>query len=99
MHIDVRRQLAKMFRYLGMSTVCDATFVVFLLSWFVTRHVLFLLAIKATWEAWYVVPRIWDPSRGHFMTKEIYIGFFTMLVVLQVRVICEAPVTLSSYRH
>ncbi|KAI0663260.1 longevity assurance proteins LAG1/LAC1 [Cubamyces menziesii] len=81
---DIFLPLAKMFRYLGMSTVCDATFVVFLLSWFVTRHVLFLLAIKATWEAWYVVPRIWDPSRGHFMTKEIYIGFFTMLVVLQV---------------
>ena len=78
------RQLAKMFRYLGMSKLCDATFVVFLLSWLITRHFLFLLVIKATWETKYVIPRVWDPSRGHFMTKEIYIGFFAMLVALQV---------------
>ncbi|KAL7282270.1 hypothetical protein ACG7TL_003740 [Trametes sanguinea] len=81
---DIFLPLAKMFRYLGMSTLCDATFVTFLLSWFVTRHVLFLLAIKTTWEAWYVVPRIWDPARGHFMTKETYFGFFAMLVALQI---------------
>ncbi|KAJ2990738.1 hypothetical protein NUW54_g8384 [Trametes sanguinea] len=42
------------------------------------------LAHTTTWEAWYVVPRIWDPSRGHFMTKEIYFGFFAMLVALQI---------------
>ncbi|KAI0353473.1 longevity assurance proteins LAG1/LAC1 [Trametes cingulata] len=81
---DIFLPLAKMFKYLGMATLCDVTFVVFLLSWFITRHVLFLLAIKATWESWYVVPRIWDPSRGHYMTKEIYIGFFGMLVTMQI---------------
>ncbi|KAI0677068.1 longevity assurance proteins LAG1/LAC1 [Trametes maxima] len=81
---DIIFPLAKMFRYLGMSTICDATFVLFLVSWLITRHALFLLTIKATWEAWYTVPRIWDPSRGHFMTKEIYFGFFAMLVVLQI---------------
>ena len=73
-----------MFRYLGMSLLCDLTFVAFLVSWFVTRHVLFLLVIKATWEAWYVIPRIWDPSRGHYLTTEIYYAFLGMLVALQV---------------
>ncbi|KAM5540340.1 hypothetical protein V8D89_005798 [Ganoderma adspersum] len=76
--------LAKMLRYLGMSTLCDLAFVVFMLSWFFTRHVLFMLVIKATWEAWYVIPRVWDPSRGHFLTTEIYYAFFCMLVALQV---------------
>ncbi|CDO71382.1 hypothetical protein BN946_scf184908.g140 [Trametes cinnabarina] len=81
---DIFLPLAKMFRYLGMSTVCDATFVLFLSSWFVTRHVLFLLVIKATWTAWFTVPRVWDPERGQFMTKKTYFGFFTMLVALQI---------------
>ena len=78
------KQLAKMLRYLGMSTLCDLAFVVFMLSWFFTRHVLFMLVIKATWEARYVIPRVWDPSRGHFLTTEIYYAFFCMLVALQV---------------
>ncbi|KAI0772062.1 longevity assurance proteins LAG1/LAC1 [Trametes elegans] len=76
--------LAKMLRYLGMSTACDAAFVVFLLSWLVTRHILFLLAIKATWEAWDILPRQWDPPRGHYMTAKVYFGFVSMLVMLQI---------------
>ena len=42
------KQLAKMLRYLGMITLCDLAFLVFMLSWFFTRHVLFMLFIKAT---------------------------------------------------
>ena len=75
-----------MLRYLGMFALCDVTFVVFMLSWFATRHVFFILAIKATWEARNRIPRIWDPARGHYMTSEIYYSFFTMLVTLQVRI-------------
>lgn len=74
-----------MIRYLGHTTACDVAFVVFLVSWFVTRHVLFILAIKATWDALYITPSIWDPSRGQYMTKEIYMTFIAMLVALQVR--------------
>ncbi|KAI0368088.1 longevity assurance proteins LAG1/LAC1 [Pilatotrama ljubarskyi] len=81
---DIFLPLAKMLRYLGFTTLCDATFVVFLLSWLVTRHVLFLLVIKATWEAWYIVPRIWNPPTGHYMTKKVYFGFFGMLVTMQI---------------
>lgn len=73
-----------MIRYLGHTTACDVAFVVFLISWFVTRHVLFILAIKATWDALYITPSIWDPIRGQYMTKEIYMTFIAMLVALQV---------------
>ncbi|KAI0824735.1 longevity assurance proteins LAG1/LAC1 [Trametes gibbosa] len=81
---DIFLPMAKMQRYLGYSTACDVTFVMFLVSWFVTRHVLFVFAIKATWDSWYVVPRVWDPSRGYYMTKEFFWGFLTMLVTLQI---------------
>ena len=73
-----------MIRYLGYSMACDLCFVVFMVSWLITRHFFFVLVIKSTWEARNIIPRIWDPSRGHFMTKEIYFGFFAMLCALQV---------------
>lgn len=74
-----------MLRYMNLSTACDATFVIFMLSWLATRHFLFNLVLKATWDAWYIIPRVWDPSRGHYMTREVYMGFFAMLCMLQVR--------------
>ena len=78
-------QLAKMLRYLGMTTLCDLTFVVFMFSWLVTRHILFIPVIMVTYRVYYIVPRVWDPSLGHYMTKEVYVFFFTMLCALQVR--------------
>ncbi|KAH9912609.1 longevity assurance proteins LAG1/LAC1 [Epithele typhae] len=81
---DIFLPSAKMLKYLGMRTLCDVMFITFMVSWFITRHVLFNIVIKVTWEVWYIVPRIWDPSRGHYLTKEIYLGFFTMLCTLQV---------------
>ena len=75
-----------MFRYLGMYAFCDATFILYMVSWVITRHGLFILVIKATWQAKYMIPRVWDPARGHYMTKEIFYGFFGMLVSLQVRI-------------
>lgn len=35
-------QLAKCLKYLGHSTACDFMFVVFMVSWFIARHVLYL---------------------------------------------------------
>ena len=40
--------LGKMLRYLAPYTLCDATLVVFLVSWFVGQHVLFIIVIKST---------------------------------------------------
>lgn len=35
---DISLPLAKMLKYTGHQTLCDSTFVVFLISWFSTRH-------------------------------------------------------------
>ena len=81
----LRVQLAKMLRYLGFSTMCDITFVLFMGSWLVTRHFLFLFAIKSSWyDAPRIIPAVWDPSIGHFMTKEVLRAFNSMLIALQV---------------
>lgn len=74
-----------MLRYLGFQTCCDVTFGVFMMSWLVTRHFLFLFVIKSLhYDAPRMVPPVWDPSRGFFMTKEVLMGFNAMLISLQV---------------
>jgi very-long-chain ceramide synthase len=47
---DIILPLAKMLRYLELPRACDAAFVSFLVSWFLTRHVGFLLILWSTWH-------------------------------------------------
>jgi hypothetical protein len=74
-----------MFRYLSLSNLCDITFTWFLLSWFLTRHVLFNIVI---WSVYYDAPRLipfaWDPERGQFLSKGSHAAFLSSLVALQV---------------
>ncbi|KAJ3528678.1 hypothetical protein NM688_g7963 [Phlebia brevispora] len=82
---DVFLPIAKMLRYLSFRTLCDLTFVCFMVSWAMTRHFLFLFVLKsAYWDAPQIIPRVWDPATGHFMTKGVWIAFTSMLVALEV---------------
>lgn len=83
-YCDIFLPLAKMFRYLSLPKLCDATFTWFLISWFITRHVLFTMVIKSTYsEASILIPFIWAPEIGHFWTYEICMGFVALLSSLQ----------------
>jgi len=75
-----------MFRYLGISQfVTDLIFVWFMLSWLVTRHILFLFVIKSTiFDGPGLISFGWDPVAGHYVTKEMYYLFSALLLVLQV---------------
>jgi len=44
-YCDIWLPLAKMLRYLSLPALCDMAFTWWFLSWFVTRHVLFILVI------------------------------------------------------
>ncbi|PPR05641.1 hypothetical protein CVT24_002867 [Panaeolus cyanescens] len=82
---DIFLPLAKMIRYANISqTLCDATFVVFMVSWLATRHFLFLHVIHSTV---FVSPTIisfqWNPSQNLFLTKSIHHGFSALLIALQ----------------
>lgn len=77
-----------MLRYLGFSTLCDLTFVLFMGSWLVTRHFLFVLAIISAYtDAKRIIEPVWDPPTGRFMTEEVLAGFSAMLVSLQVHLL------------
>jgi len=50
-------QVAKILKYMGFQTVCDAAFGFFVLSWFLCRHVYYL---AICWSIWAQVPHIMD---------------------------------------
>lgn len=79
-------QLAKMFKYMGGTLSCDILFGLFMVSWLVTRHILFMLVIISTYaDLPYYLPFRWDPANGYYATKNIYTGFVVLLSLLQVR--------------
>jgi len=83
---DIFLPLAKMIRYIDVSQLaCDVTFAWFLLSWFITRHLLFIrVIISAFIDSARLVPFEWSPERGHYLNNSVYVGFCSMLVALQV---------------
>ena len=79
-------QLAKMMKYMGGTLSCDIVFGLFMVSWLITRHILFMLVIFSTYtDLPYYIPFKWDPANGHYATNGVYIGFLTLLGLLQVR--------------
>lgn len=77
-----------MLRYIELYTLCDVTFTWFLVSWFVTRHVLFVIVIKSVWvDAVHLVREItWAPERGIYFNGISHKAFVGLLVSLQVGV-------------
>jgi len=83
-----------MIRYLDISQfLCDLTFGWFMLSWLVTRHILFIIVIYSTiFEGPTYVEYKWDYEAGYYITQTAFTGFWVMLLALQVWV--RTPYTL-----
>lgn len=82
---DICLPAAKMLRYLGFTTACDAMFVVFMVSWLVTRHILYGIVI---WSAAFDAKDImggyrWIPERELFFTRTVHITFLVLLMALE----------------
>lgn len=96
-YILILLQLAKMLRYLELPQIYpDITFGTFMVSWFITRHVLFMIAIRSTI---FDMPRVtnygWDPSRGYYLTKGSHSMFIICLLALEV----SAPYTSDRWEN
>jgi len=78
-------KLAKMFRYLSMTTLCDACFTEFMVSWLITRHAFFMLVIKS---AHFDAPRIidfgWLSGKDIIMSRSVFYTIIFLLYSLQV---------------
>ena len=63
-----------------------------MLSWFVTRHALFIIVIISAWrDSVRHIPPIWDPKRGYFLTSQIHMVFIGLLILLEVRCFTLTP--------
>lgn len=80
-----------MMRYLNVrQLLCDLTFGLYLVSWLVTRHILFVIVVISTIvQAPKVVPFHWDPSAGRYFTFGSHMMFCVCLLALEVRVTYE----------
>ncbi|KAJ9108130.1 hypothetical protein QFC19_002597 [Naganishia cerealis] len=77
---DILLPLAKMFRYLALPILPDATFVVFLLSWLVTRQVgFFIVFLSCVLRAPHRLPWGWNPSQELYVNHWI-LGLFQGLL-------------------
>ncbi|KAG6337352.1 hypothetical protein ID866_1725, partial [Astraeus odoratus] len=83
---DIFLPVAKMLRYIGLYTLCDITFTWFLVSWCITRHVLFIIVIKSTWfdSVRLVREMAWAPERGVYFSDLSHKAFVGLLVSLQI---------------
>jgi acyl-CoA-dependent ceramide synthase len=74
-----------MFRYLSLPNLTDATFVFFLLSWFLTRHVGFIAVLLSVMtHAHYRLPIEWAPEKGKFVTHNSLNVFAILLGAIQI---------------
>ncbi|KAG8816058.1 sphingosine N-acyltransferase lag1 [Serendipita sp. 399] len=82
---DIVLPLAKMLRYLEFSFACDVAFVTFLISWFLTRHIAFILILYSTLIRFPILrPKAFIPDSGEPVTAKMYYMFNAMLIALQV---------------
>lgn len=81
---DLPLQLAKMFRYFRLpAATVDATFVIFLLSWLVTRQIGFFAIflsclLRGPWD----LPWGWVPSEGRYANYYTITTFQALLAAL-----------------
>lgn len=82
---DIWLPFAKMLRYISLPTLCDASFVVFLVSWLVSRQILFLLVIYSVYEDGPKFTRLeWAPEKGRYFSHDAWFWYITLLVALQI---------------
>lgn len=83
---DIFLSGAKMQKYAGLRWQADFTFVLFLVSWVVTRHYVYLRLVWGIYRWLPVdVPFAWrpDPDHGQFLTRGTWIMFLSLLMALQ----------------
>lgn len=86
--VDIFLPLAKMLRYSGLTTACDAMFLLFLVSWVVLRHGVYNVILYHTWHnSWRLLAdsRCVPGQVNEMCWNDIVIHtFITLLVGLQI---------------
>ncbi|GAA6003147.1 hypothetical protein JCM10207_001771 [Rhodosporidiobolus poonsookiae] len=82
---DIFLSAAKLFKYVGKTNISDATFAVFLVTWLLTRHVIFgKILYSVVTEPQTVLEYGWRSEEGYFFSRNMQVGFALLLAALQV---------------
>ena len=74
-----------MLRYINLRILCDVTFIVFLISWIITRHVLAVIVIKSlVVDSVHLVPEMWAPERSNYYSPLVHKTLSILLVSIEV---------------
>ena len=77
-------QLAKMFKYMDVPLMPDITFLIFLVSWLITRQIIFpMIAWSVTFDMPVYLPLDWNPAVDHLVTRRGWVFFAVSLWMLQ----------------
>ena len=69
----------------------DGAFCVFVVSWLITHHILFVIVIYSAYHiAPWLIPFTWALEKGHYLTHDMYIAFVGLMVALQVSLAMDA---------
>ena len=65
-----------MFKYMDYPLIPDIIFVVFMISWLVTRQILFFFVVLSTTSEVYSSGRFkWDPPNGYYLSENVLSTF------------------------
>ncbi|KAK4333005.1 TLC domain-domain containing protein [Rhodotorula toruloides] len=82
--VDIFLPLAKLFKYTGNHRASDATFAIFLISWIVTRHIIFGRIIwSVVVEPQTVLDYDWRSEDGYYFSRNTQRCFTALLLALQ----------------
>ncbi|RYG66923.1 hypothetical protein EON64_08610 [archaeon] len=71
-----------MFRYLSLTTLCDATFVIFLVSWLITRQFGLVFVIQSIYRHSHLITSGWNPDAGSYHSERTIHVFLIALSLL-----------------
>ena len=83
---DIALNIAKMLKYAGWQTTCDIAFGLFMVSWLITRHILYMRVVLS---CIYNSPRVinfhpTNKEKGDYFTFSAYSTLVALLCMLQV---------------
>lgn len=83
---DIALNVAKMLKYAGWQTTCDLAFGLFMVSWLVTRHILYM---RVVWSCIYDARKVMtfrpsDRAIGNYFTHTSYLTLIVLLCALQI---------------
>ncbi|GAC73018.1 protein transporter [Moesziomyces antarcticus T-34] len=78
---DIALNIAKMLKYAGWQTTCDIAFGLFMISWLVTRHVLY---IRVVWSCIHDTLKVMSFRPTNYLTGDFFTrpAFFTLIGLL-----------------